>query len=241
MMRALGIWSFLLCPIAALAQSNVPAQIGIRPQAIIQVSKSKVGADLVLITVLDADYPGKLLQSQAAAMGSDQPDGIRGLQIYQSQLKKDDPQSSFWKASFAVNGLIDPSQGALRLQPIVRAMAGAPAPHTIHQFFVEFDRTKAEAPTLADFSSPAVQVKRQVQGPTVEYAVTLLSQIPSQIQIPDTTAMKFAPVAAPRVSPSGPDWVLWATFLVGAVAAGALVYSLLLIMLRSGNRNGPRR
>jgi hypothetical protein len=239
-MRVLGIYSLILCPLFASGQTKIADSAAIRPQAIVQVSKTKVGADLVLITVLDHDYPPRLLQSQANGIGSLTPGGARGLQVFQSVLKKDDPESSFWKASFAVNGLIDAVHGTLSLQPIVRAMAGAPAPHTIQQFYVEFDGVKVQPATLGSYFSPSVQITRELQGPTIEYGVTLLSQNPQEIQIPDSNSPPVTRVGA-KGSASGTDWVVFGAFGVGALAAGALVYSLLLTLLRSSGRTRLRR
>ncbi len=193
------------------------------------------------VTVLDADYPPDLLQTQATAMGSESPSGIRGLQVSPYQPDKNNPTSSFLRASFAVDGLID-QQGMLHIEPLARALAGAPAPHTIHQFFVEFEGATIAPTTLGDFSSPSVLVTRDVQGPRVEYAVTLYSQVPAAIQIPDSNApiTTITPLDQPKKE-KGTDWVTLTAYIVAAVAGGALVYCLLLILLRANPRNKPPR
>ena len=218
-----------------------PLSTGIRPQAIVQVSETKVGADLITITVLDADYPPKLLQSQAEAIGRNVGGGSRGVQVFQEAMRQGDSKSSLWKATFAVDGIIDSTHHIMRLGPIASGLAGVPAPHTLNQFFIDFDRASVGPMTIGDFSSPSVRIKQDVEGVSVEYAVELLSQDPRLIVIPDSKAVPGVKVAAAAPSAGGKtDWVVLGASIVGALAAAALVYSLLLVMLRPTGKKRTR-
>ncbi len=193
-----------------------------------------MGADLVTISVLDPDYPPELLKAQSEAVGVNTGSGSRGVHVFQLGVEPKD-----WKSTFAVDGLIDRTKGLLHLQPIARALAGAPAPHTVRQFQVDFDFEPPKPTYPGDFISPAVQVRRSTVAPSLTYDITLVDQDASHIVIPDSNVLPKPTVVVQR-TPVHTDWVTFAAFGLGALAVGALVYSLLLVLLRPGTKKRPQ-
>lgn len=215
-------------------------EAAIRPQAIVQVTVSKTGADLVTMTVLDRDYPESLLTSQSEAVGRYLGSEDRGLQVFEEPMTVGQGASALWKATFALDGIVDTQRHLLRLGPIIKALAGAPAPHTLTQFYVDFDRVAVGPETLGDFDSAAIHIRQSFAPGTVEYAVSLLSQDPNRIAVPDgRSPAPDGPATPVRSREIGTDWVVIAASAIGALAAAALVYSLLLVMLRPARRKRP--
>ena len=237
-MRIFALPLLLLCSAAGFAQQSATSP-GIRPQIIVQVKKDPIGADLITVKALDSSYSPKLLRSQSNEIGRLTGSGIRGLRIFQQLLQDNDPSSGMWESSFAVDGLIDSASGVLRLGPIVKAFAGAPKPSTIQAMLVDFDFQRAGTLTLGSYSSPYVSVDRRIVQSSVEYEVTLLTQDPNLLTIPDSTQTSASPVAAAKVK-AGTDWVFDVVLLVAALAFGALVYSLLLLRPGKGGKRPLR-
>lgn len=206
-----------------------------------QIAVSKVGADLVTITVLDPDYPAELLKAQSEAIGRNTGSGARGIRVFQEGTGSGSSAGALWKSTFAVDGIVDLPHRLFKLQPIVAALAGAPSPHTLTQFYVDFDQLPTGPETLDGFSSSAVRVGRVVEPGTVQYAVELSSQDPARISIPGAKeTVAKSPSAPVRQVAAGTDWVVLAASVLAALAAAALVYSLLLVMLRPPGKRRPR-
>lgn len=218
------------------AQPNQGATdpIGVPPQATVVVRKHNTGADLVEITMLKSDYPLPLLQQQCTQIGVLTGSPVRGLTVYQSTIDPANPKLSFAKAQFATDHLIDTATGALRLEPVIRAFAGAPAPNTIYNVMVSFAGVSANQKTVRHFLTDKVAVVgRSDSGnpPGVEYRVAILKQDPEGIRILDSVEEKKEPASAESARPN--TVLIWSLVAVAAVSTGALVY---FALLRTGRR-----
>ncbi len=209
----------------------------IRPAGTVVVHKHATGADMVEITMLDPTYPPDLLKAQAQKIGENAGSASRGVALqYDGQ-----PGKGFLRVSFATDHLADPATGTYRLQPIVRAFAGAPDKHRIEALVISFTDPHVTKSTLRTWTSKGAVVAGQyiASPPGLEYRVALLDQNPAQIDIPETfqaTAKVVPPQPAPK-----PKRSLWLTVViaVGSAAAGALVYFIVLSMGRP-NRDSMR-
>ena len=201
---------------------------------IVTVRKDGVGADIVSVGARDSAYPPELLRKQMVDLGARLGQGgARGVFVSQETLRAGEPASSVVRGTCGVDGLIDAS-GRLYVAPIAQAFAAAPAPYTVHRMLVSFDGVpivpgRTIAYHKAGGGSDLAFEGRPV-GASVEYQVELLSQNPSRLIVNEGES----PPAATAVKPSasGPDPGTLALFVVAALAAGALVYCLLLLLGR---------
>lgn len=229
--------------LSALAASRAGAQVSkslfdeVKPQVSIVVREHATSAEIVRITALAPDYPPERLQRQAERIGEGTGSPSRGVHLESQLLDPANERLRFVTATFATDHLIDRATGTLRLEPIVRAFAEAGSANAITGLSIMFD---AEIPTekvVRTFSSPAVEVEgRFTQNPPgIEYRVRLLTQDPSQIQIPES-ALEAPPISPePRTNrPSTP--VMIALGALAAIAAGVLVY-LALLRTPGGGKN----
>lgn len=214
-------------------------------QAVVTVRKHNMGADLVEVTMLDAKYPLDLLRRQVEKIGEYAGASARGVSV--GRTSHPNPKQQFTKASFATNNLIEEESGKLRLEPIAKAFAGAPRPHTIEALMVSFEGQRPTERTLKTYGSDAVVLAGRAIPPPfggLEYRVVLLSQQPDKITIPEEHTQKPEPVAKSVQSPPPAEdnrTLRVVLIVVAALAAGALVYFLL---SRSGraseHRSSPR-
>jgi hypothetical protein len=223
-------------------ESNQNLFTSVKPEATIKVQKHSMGADLIEITLLDANYPPQVLRDQIRRLGADLHSDPRGVTLSLVTMSKNDPGGAFLRANFAVDGVTDPEAGVFRLGPLVRSMTGAPAGHEIHGLAIIFERLAPKPTTLEQFglgpNSPVSVLGRYTPGPIgLEYRVALNTQDPSKIHIPDqqTTVSETAPASPPE--PPKTPWMLYAAIALFALAMGALVYSL---TLRSSGPRPPR-
>ena len=189
------------------------------------VTLHKTGAQMIEVTLLDGNYPADVLQSELLDFGKRLGSDPRGLQIFRTALRSDDPSLSFVKAKFAVDGLMDPLQGTFRLAPIAQAFAQSPATNRIKNILVTFADQKFGPKTLQKFDSPFVQVRgRFNEDPKgLEYFIQITTDDPSKLTIPDSyEAPQVAAPSKPKKEGSN-VWFL-ATVVVAGVSFGALVY-----------------
>jgi hypothetical protein len=211
-----------------------------RPDATVVIREHPTGADMVEVTMAESDYPLELLTEQMNNLGVELNSMPRGLEVARHVLSPDNKELQFVKAKFAVDGLIDREGQRLNLQPLLRALAGAPEPHTVNSLLVILDGEKPTSRTVKRHISKAVEAEATfVPAPAqIEYQIRLKTQDPSQITFPD-----FAPEqkAGEKTSAqqSGTPVLFYAAIVAAALAVGALVY---LALLRSGgakSRQGP--
>jgi len=196
----------------------------VRPQIFVVIREHPTGADLVEITAVDPEYPRELLKSQIERLGQTLNNSARGLFI-------SDPRSANYagtiKATFGIDGLIE--GGRFQLTPLIRTLAGAPAPNVVEGVSVVYEKQRPSVETVRDFRSSAVDVQADAQPGSIgiEYRVHIKDQDPAKIEIPDS-ALATAQVANQSVPSGGLDMVTVIVIGVAAVAVGALVYSLTL-------------
>lgn len=204
----------------------------VRPQIAISVRRDPNGsrADLVEATSIDANYPPDQLAEQVIKLGELIGSQPRGLSVARHSVSGADGRFTSVKASFAVDNLIDRATGHLHLTEIARAFAGAAEPHRVTGLSLSFVGEIPTENTLLAFGSESDPV--QIQGDfnpsfkSTEYRVKLNSQDPKAIFIPESKEQ--IPVKTPSTHGNpGPDLLFYGLIIVAAVAAGALVYSVL--------------
>jgi hypothetical protein len=237
-MRFLRGGAILLLGLAwpgSLAQPAAEQMPSFKPDVTLVVREHPMSAELVEVTAFRPDYPSDLLQDQIETLGRELGSAPRGLIVRKATLDEGNPNLTFVKATFAVDGLIDREAQVLRLQPILRAFAGAPDPFTVDELLILFDGEKPGPRTVKSHITDSVEARATfVAAPAeIEYRVLLKSQDPSKILFPDQADERKAP-AEPSGKQSGPSPVFYAALLAGALAVGALVY---LALLRGGGRD----
>lgn len=218
------------------AQTSEPA---FKPDVTIVVREHSIGADMFEITMSRSDYPADLLRSQVSEMGRLLSSPPRGLAIGEVKLDPANPSLTFLKARFAVDGVIDRPGGVLRLEPVLKAFAGAPEPYTVHGLLILFDGERPNPSTVKSHRSDSVEGEGTFTAspPLIEYRVRLKSQDPSKIAFPEKVPEQ-RPVQNPSDEKTGTPVLFWSAVVVAGLAAGALVY---LALLRGGAGSQVRR
>ncbi len=202
------------------------------PDLIVSVRKAAIGADLVTVSARASDYPPELIQKGLVALGERLGFPARGVEAHRESFRPGDPSATIVKGSCGVDGLVDPATGALAIAPLAQAFAGAPAPYTVRRMVVSFDGVTIGPKTIARHTagrgSDLVFTGRSV-GSSVEYNVELRSQDPARLVVNEEAAVQNAATPPAR---RGPDPLTVALFAGAAVAAGALVYCLILLIGR---------
>jgi hypothetical protein len=226
----------LLCLFASLGLSQETSYGGRAMQAAIVVKEHTTGADFVTITMLEPEYPPDLLRRQVEQVGRELGGEARGIQVFRYELEPDDPNMAFLKVTFAVDGLIDREKQILRVQPLLRAFAGAPEPYTVTGLTIIFDGERPAAHTPRDVRSEAVVATAGFNDDPplvgIEYRVQLLSQDPEAIVFPERADVE-PPRPVPVAQPPGIPWIVWPLIIVAALAVGPLVY---FALLRAGKK-----
>lgn len=197
----------------------------VRPQASIVIRKDRIGADLVTITLLDADYPQLVLQEQVEAMAQALGSTARGLDIRREAISGLEKLGAL-KAFFGTDGVVDASTGRVNLQAIVAPLVSAPPPHTLSSFLVIVDGLAPTDRTLRKFESREVSLVGEAvagQNPALEYRIVVRTSDPEKVVIPLEHVQK--PPPKPLPAPNQPNRPLLLTLVAAAgVGAGALVY-----------------
>jgi len=238
-MRKLALILFSALCVQAWSQGS-SIFLHVRPDATVLVQKHSTGADMVEITMRDPQYPLTLLEAQSNTICSLLGAPARGLSVVRDSIGgSPDPNFAVTRATFATDGIIEPD-GALRIEPFLKALAGAPAPFTIQGVDLNFEALAPNARTVQQLSLPGVLDAEARYTPDgvlkgIEYRVELLTQDPDKITFPDHY-QPSAPLAPPVLkSPNSPILTISLIVLAG-IAAGALVY---FGMLRNGSRSRP--
>ncbi len=171
----------------------------------------------------DEDYPRELLAKQIEALGRYMGMDIRGLQIVSSA--GGGMIGNVLTADFAMNGLIDRQAGIFELASFARAFAGAPDQHRVDVLAITFEKERPkEGVTVATSSGSSAEVVSQYDANlnAVEYRITLKTQNPDEIDIPETIQVQTKQTRQASKGQSGGHLVPWVAAF--AVAAGVLVY-----------------
>jgi hypothetical protein len=216
---------------AAASAQAVPSA----PDLIVSVREDRHGADLVTISAAKSDYPVDLLRSQIVALG-ERLGGARGVAVVRDTFRPGDPSATIVKGSCGVDGLID-GTGRLAIAPIAQAFAGAPEPFTVRRLIVSFDNVTPTNRTLVSktFGDKSdLAFSGRLVGSSIEYVVELRSQDPTRLVVNEPTGSAKPPIASQK---RGTDPLTIALFAAAVLAAGALVYCLLLLL----GRRSPSR
>ncbi|MGI8924703.1 MAG: hypothetical protein ACR2HJ_11835 [Fimbriimonadales bacterium] len=211
---------FVGLALPALAQPQV--LLSGRPDVHINVKKSSVGPEYVVIRMQDEKYPKDLLADQIERLGQYKNTDIRGLEIVYTAAGG--MIGNMLTASFAMNGLIDRQAGTLELNAFARAFAGGPEAHRVEMLAITFENERPKEGVTVAKSSGAANVISQYDANlnAVDYRVTLKTQNPDQIRIPETVQDQTKQAQQASKVQSGGHLVPWVA--AAAVAAGVLVY-----------------
>jgi len=205
-------------------------------EATVVVALNKAGMQDVAITVLKPTYSHDLLRAQIARLGQEMGFQPRGLQITDYSFNPSDPSARTVRATFGMAGLMEPAEGVLHLQPLVRALSLAQAPDSLEGLMIEFQGQAPTPNTIKSCFPPApgcagveLEGRAEGSGPLagVEYRVKLLTHDPDKITVPDRPQSPKLE-SSPKPEKKGLDYTLIGLIGIAAVAVGALVYSLLL-------------
>lgn len=232
--------TFLLLMFSALGFTQSPSTfLHVRPDVTVLIQKHATGANMVEITMRDPQYPPSVLEAQCNNLCSLIGAPARGLSVVKDSIGgSSDPNMAVIRATFATDGLIEPD-GALRIEPVLKAMAGVPAPFTLHGVSITFEDMSPNSHTVQQLSLPNVldaEARYTPEGVLkgTEYRVQLLTQDPDKIKFPDH--YEPPPTAAkPQVQPQS-NLTLILGLIMAGIAAGALVY---FGMLRNGSKGRP--
>ncbi len=220
---------FLILALLGMTSVHAAAQQAPADLAVV-VTEHPTTADMVEITAFSPTYPTDLLQAQIAKLGELLNSAPRGVMTFRSSIPTASGDVTFVKAKFAVDGLIDRAAGELRIEPLIKAFAGAQEPFTIHAMTVLFDGEKPNENTVKNFSSEFVAGQARIvpslteKGqPGIEYAITLLSQDSQKLSFPSKRVEPKGTDAPSQAGGSLPMYV-WAAIIVAGLSAGALVY-----------------
>lgn len=214
------------------ASSNDDLFQKVRPDVSIVVKKHTTGADMVEVTMLNAQYPPDLLKEQMIALGKLAGSEPRGLIVQKYQLDPANRKLDFVKATFAMDNVIDTSAGVVRVQPFLKAMTGVKEPLRVDGFAIMFAGVRPGPSTVQRIRTGALDADAKfVSDPAgLEYRILVKTETPAQVEFPDKISER-KPDAVPSGTPSGPPPTLWVLVGVSGLALGVLVY---LALLRGG-------
>ncbi|RYG33471.1 hypothetical protein EON81_18065 [bacterium] len=223
-------------PTGAKAPAKVSLFRSVRPEAAIVVTKHPLGADIVDVTIVRADYPLSDLKAACERVGELTGSAVRGLSVTTSNPSS---PNAFPKASFATNGLVVDEDPQIRMAPLLRAFGYAKTP--LKNLAIIYSGYVPNSTTMRRYADEAgtLRLEGQRLPNGVEYRTSLAGTLPESGVVlpgPKGSAMATTLVATPT-KPSDPTLPIVLT--VGALALGGLVYSLLL-RPRSGAARRPK-
>jgi hypothetical protein len=230
-MRAATVIAVVAAATAAAAQSpssNVSVFLSVKADVLVTVTKQKMGGDLVEIIPVAQDYPPTLLAKQIAALSRFLGSEPRGTQMYRYEIEQGRPDLTYLEASFGVDGVIDRENGRLAIAPFLKALAGAPAPYTIHGISLIFDDERPTPRTIRTYKSSSVRAEAITSSSplSIEYRIELLTQDPREISFPDEYTKPPEETTPP--AKANRTVLIIALCAVAALTGGALVYLALL-------------
>jgi hypothetical protein len=202
----------------------------LRSDAMVVVSQQPLNAQLVEISLLDPNYSSHALEAQCQRLGTLVNSAPRGLSIQSVKVREGD--AGLLKAKFGISNLIDPQQGLVRLEPLVRALGTRPGVPQIRVLTVLVEGVRPSPFTLQSWFTREVSVRgweRPIglgSTPSIEYRIAIVADDPATISIPDRHTPK--PSSPPPVKRASPKVTQYVVLGLGCLALGALVYSLLL-------------
>lgn len=226
-MRALLLFVLFIAAVCAFGQAPSQGEL-VRPDAYVKVSKDSSGVDILEVTMLKANYPADLLRQQLTDLGKTLGSETKIILAERHNPTTGQSGSGLLRITASVPGLIDRKKNVLGLQALARAFAGVAEPNTIDGLMIQYTSETPNAKVIQRFTSQNVRVSGQADPRTgVEYRITLISQVPAEIVIPEGEETTPAVAKPPVPPPSGPGTGVIILIIVAALALGALVYSLL--------------
>lgn len=200
---------------------------GAEPGAVVVLEEHPTGADLVRITLVDPAADPSALRARLEGLRP----APRGLSVGRDPTA---PNATMdrpgVRADFAVDGWLE---GRLvKLDGLVRALC-SPGPGRLSELRVVVTKFRPGPDILRNFSQGGLAVKGSPTPDGAEYAVLAAEGWTGQVPV---AAVPQAPVAAPPVEPESPPSSALPYLAIPALAAGALVYSL--ILRRRGSVHG---
>lgn len=232
--KAFFAWCLLIVgvvtPVFGFAQPDgfdVDPRI-VPPDVFVNV-KDYQGAQMVTVTVRKEGYPADLLSLQCQNVGKEAGTWTRGLEVTSTNLATKEPLK-LPRASFATQGLVDPKTGAMNLQPIVRAFAGARDEWRTDAMLVTFEDQSPTDQTLEALYKGGARVASQILNSPrgIEYRILLVSQDPTKIEIPSLVGKTQEESGQSKQPAGGTNPVVYILLAVAAISGGALVYFLTL-------------
>ncbi len=220
---------------AQTTAAPVQGALAVHADMVVFLRRHTTGADVMEISMVEADYPASLLTKQVNDLCARLKTPAIGLQVYTDQMVAGDPKLQFLHATFATAGLTS-DDGTINLNPLIQAFAGAPAPHTIKGMNVIVDDFTPSPKTIKDFPGPGAVVQGRIDSnpPDVEYQIQLLSQNPSDINV--QVGVPIVERKPSRTPERGTNTVLiWSLTVLAGLGASALVYFLVVNRLSSGS------
>jgi len=206
---------------ASLGCAQISIFKSVRPEVTIVVRKHNTGADLVEVTVLDPKYLEADLRDKVLTLGKSLNSNPRGVTIFSQD---GGIAGSFLKVKFAVDGLISGGVERFALVEVIKAFAFGNKP--LKQMSVIFDAESPDANTISRFKAPNDDFQLEAIATTspkgIEYRVIVSTEDPMAIKLP---VKGVKPVELVPVVKSPFDPLTIALIIVGAIAAGLLVYS----------------
>lgn len=216
----------LLSTVWAFSQAPLPS----RPDLVVNIREHSSGAEYVQVTAVRGDYPSDLLKAQCNEIGRLLGSSPRGLTVGSTSLSTQ-KELAFMRANFATDHIIEGDN--LNLEPILKAVAGAPEPYTVKVIQILVEGVPAGPNRLNKYRIPGVldASAASISFPVgIEYRVNLESQDPAKITFPE----RYVPPETSQKdtsAPAGPNRpLLIGLFVLAGLALGALVY---LLMARS--------
>jgi hypothetical protein len=201
-------------PAKAISQS--PFFDSVRPEAAVVVRKHSMGADLVDITISAKGDWGTVLRDDILALGMALGSEPRGIQISGGE--------SLYKASFAINGLINDSEPRLN----TKALAFGKMP--IRSFSVFFEGVIPSSSIPARWFAPKDAWMLEgigLKSPRgIDYRIKVNSNNPDDITLPGSVQSRNRK-ESPQVEKKL-DFLLIGAILIASVSVGLLVYSALI-------------
>jgi hypothetical protein len=219
-----SITTFILTTFMSFALSVVIAAqtsffMSTRPEAAIVVRKHAMGSDLVDLTISSQGEWEATIRERISSLGRELSVEPRGVAV--------STDNGYFRASFAINGLVNDTEPRLNLPALARALAFGSKPiRTFSVFFegvVPNDRIPARwfAPKEA-WLFEGIAMK---SPPGIEYRVKVNTKDPTEVTLPGSSEAKR--INAEQKPNKKVDFVLIAVILVASAAIGVLVYSAL--------------
>jgi hypothetical protein len=229
-MRRLGILALVLAVATAFVGAADERTLGqrtktVEPQVVLTIEHVPGTGDLVEMLYSSGTYDEASLNASLSALESSLGSPLASVETIPPATEKEPV-----KVFFVAQGLIDPSLGDFRLQPLVRALMKDQDGKRVESFSIRIVGQEPSAyTTLASYSSNAVVLRAFYHAPskTIEYRILVLASDPDEVSIPprhvpDTTVRGQEEEGGSRAS------LILGLILTAGASAGALVYFALL-------------